>query len=96
MNERLGDARRKQQTSQRIRDVRLAGHDRDEQQSAEGDRLEFPGLKSFAGTVPVRTSPERMASMSTSRNRVQAMKPSKASREVGMGGSLRAEGLPRA
>ncbi|EWS62817.1 hypothetical protein Y695_03951 [Hydrogenophaga sp. T4] len=53
----------------------------------KGDRLALSGWKPLAATAPIRTSLDRMVSMITSSNRVQAMKPSRASSEGDMVGS---------
>lgn len=42
-----------------------------------GERLEFSGLNPFAATALVRTSFERMTSISTKRNNDQATKPAR-------------------
>ena len=47
----------------------------------KGDSRELPGSKPLAGTRPVTTRRVRSTSISTNNNSVQAMKPSKASRE---------------
>ena len=59
-----------------------------------GERLEFSGLKPFAGTSRVSTSLERIVYMSTKRNRDQEMNPSRASREGDMTYSFEGIGLP--